>query len=261
MDTSRRNQDVKNFDIGKSLEEKTILYATDYSFHRTEDVSISVPLNESKNQGERSQDENTELDYTVPYALAESYQEQDDHNMTSGNGIINDHDKSKYKVSGKGSAHTDSSLVVPKTEKEDNVPTLDYANQNYGRSEYDTPEKEPTMISLPKEVEKEFGTAPVKSDSEEKLKPPQPISEIRLTRCQPSQPARKEKRKYFRKHYSTEQLQEALQKCREGVSIRECSKQFGIPKSTLWDKLSSRTPAAVMRPGRSIKVSSEVENK
>ena len=85
--------------------------------------------------------------------------------------------------------------------------------------------------------------------AEKTFTPPQPIADIQV----------KEKKKYLRKHYSTEKLQEALQKCREGLSIRECSKQYGIPKSTLWDKLSCRTPPAVLKPGRSNKVSQDVE--
>uniref|UniRef100_A0A7M5V219 HTH CENPB-type domain-containing protein n=1 Tax=Clytia hemisphaerica TaxID=252671 RepID=A0A7M5V219_9CNID len=69
------------------------------------------------------------------------------------------------------------------------------------------------------------------------------------------------KKRYTRTRYSNEELQVALSKCREGLSIRECSKKYGIPKSTLWDKLSCRTPATVLRPGRSFKVSDAVENR
>ena len=42
------------------------------------------------------------------------------------------------------------------------------------------------------------------------------------------------------KPYSNDSLQIALSKCREGLSLRECSKRYGIPRSTLWDKLSGK---------------------
>lgn len=70
----------------------------------------------------------------------------------------------------------------------------------------------------------------------------------------------KQRRRYQCYQYSGEQLQLALQKCREGLSIRECSKRFGVPKSTLWDKLSSRTPPEMTRKGRSV-VTRDVENR
>ena len=275
MNTSCRNQDVENFETNKSLyttgaysfhrgenelisvpldesrnQEKTVLYATgDYSFYTAEDISTSVSLNESQNQEERSMDQNTQLDNTVPY--------------------VSNH--KNCETSQNDASVMDCSLV-PKTEEEDNGSAIEEDNVSVldrtiasaldGNNASNDTNREMFNQVQPKEEEKEFiNTVQVNMDNEEKLKPPQPISEIKLNLRPSSKPIKKEKRKYFRKHYSTEQLQEALQKCREGVSIRECSKQFGIPKSTLWDKLSSRTPAEVMRPGRSIKVSPEVENR
>ena len=83
-------------------------------------------------------------------------------------------------------------------------------------------------------------------------------SQVELTT--PKATGAKPRRRYQCYQYSNEQLQLALQKCRDGMSIRECSKRFGVPKSTLWDKLARRTPPEMTRKGRCV-VTKDVENR
>ena len=191
---------------------------------------------------------------TILYSTDHLFDREDDHISTPVNDIGTQEESKHEKIE----LNNSNNMPEYSLKQDDHILTSEKGIGDPKRLKHEISENGSAMGVKPNDEENELDTTLVAIlDREEGLKAPQPISEIKLSQI----PIKKEKKKYFRKHYSTEQLQEALQKCREGLSIRECSKQFGIPKSTLWDKLSYRTPAAVMRPGRSIKVSQEVENR
>ena len=56
------------------------------------------------------------------------------------------------------------------------------------------------------------------------------------------------------------EAEEAVNACRRGMSIRRAAEFYGIPKSTICDKLNGRTPMA-RKKGLPTKLSTELENR
>jgi len=86
---------------------------------------------------------------------------------------------------------------------------------------------EVTELTLEESDSRSIGNTSANNGTENK--PTQHSSELKVKRTRRSI-----------KPYSNDSLQIALTKCREGLSLRECSKLYGIPRSTLWDKLSGK---------------------
>ena len=66
--------------------------------------------------------------------------------------------------------------------------------------------------------------------------------------------------KWNSRKYTEEQLQNALREIRENhLSYREASAAYGIPKTTLADKIKGRSKPTLMKKGKSTNLSQEVE--
>lgn len=64
-----------------------------------------------------------------------------------------------------------------------------------------------------------------------------------------------------RQKYSEETLQAALQAVANGMSQRKVADEFGIPQSTLSDKLLGKSVAAVVRGGKEVVLGEKVEKR
>ena len=64
-----------------------------------------------------------------------------------------------------------------------------------------------------------------------------------------------------RQKYSEETLQAALQAVANGMSQRKVADEFGIPQSTLSDKLLGKSVAAVVRGGKEVVLEEKVEKR
>ena len=64
-----------------------------------------------------------------------------------------------------------------------------------------------------------------------------------------------------RQKYSEETLQAALQAVANGMSQRKVTDEFGIPHSTLSDKLLGKSVAAVVRGGKEVVLGEKVEKR
>ena len=60
--------------------------------------------------------------------------------------------------------------------------------------------------------------------------------------------------------YPVENMIAAVEAVREGASIREASSKFGVPRSTLGDRMTGRI-AVEARPGHSPIIPIEIENR
>ena len=50
--------------------------------------------------------------------------------------------------------------------------------------------------------------------------------------------------------YSSEQLQSAINACNDGMSYREASATFGVPRSTISDKVNGKSEPILKRKGK-----------
>ncbi|KAJ8938668.1 hypothetical protein NQ318_020366 [Aromia moschata] len=67
-------------------------------------------------------------------------------------------------------------------------------------------------------------------------------------------------KKIFRK-YSEDVLRKALQEIKEGSTLRETCRKYGVPRSTVLDRIKGRIPEPLQRMGPDPVLTTKVEKK